>query len=395
MKFYLLVISTLLLSSSFAQKAATLHKKSIVIDTHNDVISGVIIKGKSIETNLLGKAHTDIQRMQEGGIDVQFFSIFCDERYGKNAAFAFANRQIDSLYAIVNRNSSAMQLANNYFDLKRVVSQKKIACMIGVEGGHMIEDNINYLDSLYKRGARYLTLTWNNSTSWATSAKDEVKNPNLAFKGLTPLGKQIVQRMNALGMLVDLSHVGEQTFYDAIATSTKPIIVSHSCVHKLCGHLRNLKDDQIKAVAKNGGVIHLNFYSGFLDSNYMKNKDAFLLQYKPIVDSLKLKGVPEYELEDVVMAMYPKEADKLRPPFELLMQHIDYIKNLVGVDYIGLGSDFDGIESAPIGLDGVQNFPSITEALLNRGYTKKEVEKILGLNFLRVLKANEKNTIKL
>ena len=393
MKFYLLVISALLLSSSFAQKAAKLHKKSIVIDTHNDVISGVIIKGKSIETNLLGKAHTDIQRMQDGGIDVQVFSIFCDERYGKNTAFAFANRQIDSLYAIVNRNPSYMQLANNYSDLKKAVKQHKLACMIGVEGGHMIEDNINYLDSLYKRGARYLTLTWNNSTSWATSAKDEVKNPNLAFKGLTPFGKQIVQRMNALGMLVDLSHVGEQTFYDAIATSTKPIIVSHSCVHKLCGHLRNLKDDQIKAVAKNGGVIHLNFYSGFLDSSYMKNKEAFLLQYKPIVDSLKLKGVPEYELEDVVMAMYPKEADKLRPPFELLMQHIDYIKNLVGADYIGLGSDFDGIESAPIGLDGVQNFPSITEALLKRGYTTTEVKKILGLNFLRVLKANEKNTI--
>ena len=393
MKFYLLVISALLLSSSFAQNAAKLHRKSIVVDTHNDVISGVIIKGKSIETNLLGKAHTDIQRMQEGGIDVQVFSIFCDERYGKNTAFAFANRQIDSLYAIVNRNPSYMQLANNYSDLKNAVKQHKLACMIGVEGGHMIEDNINYLDSLYKRGARYLTLTWNNSTSWATSAKDEVKNPNLSFKGLTPFGKQIVQRMNALGMLVDLSHVGEQTFYDAIATSTKPIIVSHSCVHKLCGHLRNLKDDQIKAVAKNGGVIHLNFYSGFLDSSYMKNKEAFLLQYKPIVDSLKLKGVPEYELEDVVMVMYPKEADKLRPPFELLMQHIDYIKNLVGADYIGLGSDFDGIESAPIGLDGVQNFPSITEALLKRGYTTTEVKKILGLNFLRVLKANEKNTI--
>jgi len=393
MKFYLLVISALLLSSSFAQKAAKLHKKSIVIDTHNDVISGVIIKGKSIESNLLGKAHTDLQRLQDGGIDVQFFSIFCDERYGKNVAFAFANRQIDSLYAIVNRNPSYMQLANNYSDLKKAVKQHKLACMIGVEGGHMIEDNINYLDSLYKRGARYLTLTWNNSTSWATSAKDEVKNPNLAFKGLTPFGKQIVQRMNALGMLVDLSHVGEQTFYDAIATSTKPIIVSHSCVHKLCGHLRNLKDDQIKAVAKNGGVIHLNFYSGFLDSSYMKNKEAFLLQYKPIVDSLKLKGVPEYELEDVVMSMYPKEANKLRPPFELLMQHIDYIKNLVGADYIGLGSDFDGIESAPIGLDGVQNFPSITEALLKRGYTTTEVKKILGLNFLRVLKANEKNTI--
>lgn len=393
MKFYLLVISALLLSSSFAQKAAKLHRKSIVVDTHNDVISGVIIKGKSIETNLLGKAHTDIQRIQEGGIDVQVFSIFCDERYGKNTAFAFANRQIDSLYAIVNRNPSYMQLANNYSDLKKAVKQHKLACMIGVEGGHMIEDNINYLDSLYKRGARYLTLTWNNSTSWATSAKDEVKNPNLSFKGLTPFGKQIVQRMNALGMLVDLSHVGEQTFYDAIATSTKPIIVSHSCVHKLCGHLRNLKDDQIKAVAKNGGVIHLNFYSGFLDSSYMKNKEAFLLQYKPIVDSLKLKGVPEYELEDVVMAMYPKEANKLRPPFELLMQHIDYIKNLVGADYIGLGSDFDGIESAPIGLDGVQNFPSITEALLKRGYTTTEVKKILGLNFLRVLKANEKNTI--
>ncbi len=395
MKFSLLAICCLLVLQSYAQNPMKLHKRSIVVDTHNDVISGVVIKGKSIETNLLGKAHTDIKRMQEGGIDVQVFSIFCDDRYGKNTAFAFANRQIDSLYSIIHRNPSVMQIAGNYANLKKAIQHQKIACMIGVEGGHMIEDSIAYLDSLYKRGARYLTLTWNNSTSWATSAKDEVKNPNLKFKGLTSFGKQVVQRMNALGMLVDLSHVGEQTFYDAIAISSKPIIVSHSCVHKLCGHQRNLKDDQIKAVAKNGGVIHLNFYSGFLDSNYMKNKETFLATYKPIVDSLKQKGVPEYELEDVVMAMYPKEAEKLRAPFELLLKHIDYIRDLVGVDYIGLGSDFDGIESAPIGLDGVQNFPSITEALLLRGYSKKEVEKILGLNFLRVLKANEKNTIKL
>ncbi|MFY8129231.1 MAG: dipeptidase [Chitinophagaceae bacterium] len=395
MKVCHLAFCTLFAIQTIAQNASKLHQKSIVVDTHNDVISGVIIKGKSIETNLLGKAHTDIKRMQEGGIDVQMFSIFCDERYGKNTAFAFANRQIDSLYAIVNRNPNVMQMAYNTKDVNKVVKQQKIACMIGVEGGHMIEDRLDYLDSLFKRGARYLTLTWNNSTSWATSAKDEVKNPNLSFKGLTPFGKQIVQRMNALGMMVDLSHVGERTFYDAIETSTKPIIVSHSCVYKLCGHQRNLKDDQIKAVAKNGGVIHLNFYSGFLDSNYMKNKEAFLANYKPIVDSLKAKGVPEYELEDVVMAMYPKDAEKLRAPFELLLTHIDYIRDLIGVDYIGLGSDFDGIESAPIGLDGVQNFPSITEALINRGYSKKDVEKILGLNFLRVLKANQKNVIKL
>lgn len=395
MKVQSFILCLLWFGSVLAQNAKKIHQKSIVVDTHNDVISGVIIKGKSIETNLLGKAHTDLNRLKEGGVDVQIFSIFCDERYGKNTAFAFANRQIDSLYAIINRNPQSLALTTNYSSIKQTIKQQKIACMIGVEGGHMIEDDINYLDSLYKRGARYLTLTWNNSTSWATSAKDETKNPNLSFKGLNPLGKQIVQRMNALGMLVDLSHVGEQTFYDAISVSTKPIIVSHSCVHRLCSHFRNLKDNQIKAVAKNGGVIHVNFYSGFLDSNYMKSKEAFLVKYKPIVDSLKLSGVPEYELEDVVMAMYPQEAEKLRAPFELLMQHIDYIKNLIGIDYIGLGSDFDGIESAPISLDGVQHFPTVTEALLKRGYTKKEVQKILGLNFLRVLKANEKNTINL
>ena len=256
---------------------------------------------------------------------------------------------------------------------------------MGVEGGHMIEDNLGYLDSFYKRGVRYMTLTWNNSTSWATSAKDETRTDTvLAHKGLTDFGKQVVRRMNELGMLVDLSHVGEQTFWDAIHTTTKPVLVSHSCVYALCPVFRNLKDDQIKAVGENGGVIDVNFYSGFVDSGYARRKEALLASHQRAVDSLKQLKWASYEIEEWVSKQYPAEADALRPPMSKLIDHIDYIVKLIGVDHVGLGSDFDGIESAPKPLDDVTTFPLITKALLERGYSRKDVEKILGGNFERI-----------
>jgi len=236
-----------------------------------------------------------------------------------------------------------------------------------------------------------MTVTWNNSTPWATSALDETtKADSLKHKGLTDFGKQIIKRMNELGMLVDLSHVGEQTFWDAIATTTKPVLVSHSCVYALCPHRRNLKDEQIKAVAKNGGVIHLNFYSGFLDPAFENRSDAFTVKHKKEMDSL-LKVNPEpYFMEVYLFNKYPDEVRGLRPPMSLLLDHLDYIVKMVGVDYVGMGSDFDGVNSLPAGLDGVEDFPKITEELIKRGYSKKDIEKILGGNFLRVFKANEK-----
>jgi membrane dipeptidase len=326
--------------------------------------------------------------MFDGGIDAQVFSIFCDDSYGKGTAFAYANREIDSLYSIAGRNPDKMEIVTTPGSLLRVVKQKKLAAMLGVEGGHMIEDDLNKLDSLFNRGVRYMTLTWNNSTSWATSARDENDHAFIVSPyGLTGFGKQVVKRMNDLGMIVDISHVGEKTFRDVLDIATKPVIASHSSVYSICPVFRNLKDEQIKAVAKNGGVIQLNFYAGFLDSNYARKIKGFIAGHKKEYDSLAAHDLTDLSIYVLLFDKYPEQAPA-RPPLSLLIDHIDYIVKLVGPDYVGLGSDFDGMEFAPVGLDGVEDFPRITEALLKRGYSKKNINKILGGNFMRVFKAN-------
>jgi membrane dipeptidase len=333
--------------------------------------------------------------MKEGGVDAQFFSIWCDGNM-KNP-YAWANREIDTVLAWTNRNPDKMIQAFTANDIIKASKQKKLAVLFGVEGGHMIEDDLNKLDALYKRGVRYMTVTWNNSTDWASSALHEtfpnspeggVSDPN-GKMGLNDFGKQVIKRMNELGMLVDLSHTGEQTFHDVMNIATKPVLVSHSCVYSLCPHRRNLKDEQIKAVAKNGGVIHLNFYSGFLDPAFEARSDAFTLKHKTEMDSM-LKVNPEhYFMEVYLFNKYPDEVKSLRPPMSLLLDHLDYIVKLVGVDYVGFGSDFDGVNSLPAGLNGVEDYPKLTEELLKRGYSKKDIRKILGGNLLRVFKANE------
>jgi membrane dipeptidase len=283
-----------------------------------------------------------------------------------------------------------MVLVRTPAELKKAVREKRLAAMLGVEGGHMIEDKIENLDNLYARGARYLTLTWNNSTSWATSAADETtKKDSLPYKGLTDLGIKIVERMNELGMLIDVSHNGEQTFWDVIKYTKKPIIASHSSVWNLCPHRRNLKDDQIKAIAKNGGVIHVNFYAGFIDSTYDRKSQLLREKHKPEIDALIANGTQPDYARFMIMEKYKNETDAIRPPLSMLIDHIDYIVRLVGVDHVGLGSDFDGIEAGPQELNGVQDFPLVTKALLERGYSKKDIKKILGGNFLRVFKANQ------
>jgi membrane dipeptidase len=375
--------------ASISQTAQQIHERAIVVDTHNDVLSSVTMKGLNIENDLKGRSHSDLGRFKKGGVDVQVFSIFCDERYGRGTAFKYANQEIDSLYAIAARNPGKMRIVTTPSELMQAVKNHLLAAMIGVEGGHMIENNLDNLDSLFKRGARYMTLTWNNSTSWATSARDETaKAFNASPYGLTELGKRIVRRMNELGMIVDVSHVGERTFWDVIQNTTKPIIASHSSVYAICPVFRNLKDEQIKAIAKNGGVVQVNFYSGFLDSNYARKVRKFTGIHKKELDSLVAAKAQEYEINDYFTQKYPSETLSFRPPLSLLIDHIDYIVKLVGPDYVGLGSDFDGIESAPQGLDGVQDFPKITDALLKRGYSRQNIDKILGGNFLRVFKAN-------
>ncbi|RTL57588.1 MAG: membrane dipeptidase [Sphingobacteriales bacterium] len=368
------------------QSYKKLHNKAILVDTHNDIPSATIEKNVKFDSDLKGKTHSDLQRMKEGGIDVQIFSIFCGPEQA--TPYAFANREIDSVYEWTRRNPDKMMIVKNPEQLQQAIKEKKLAAMMGVEGGHMIEDKIENLDKLYERGVRYMTLTWNNSTSWATSAKDETeKKDSLPHKGLTGFGKQVVKRMNELGMIVDISHVGEQTFWDAINTTTKPIIASHSCVWNLCPHRRNLKDEQIKAIGKNGGVIHLNFYAGFIDSTYEKKLNEFKARYKKEIDELIAnKTQPDYAAM-MVAEKHKDEMGSLRPPLSLLMDHLDYIVRLIGVDHVGMGSDFDGIEAPPRELNGVEDYPLITKALLERGYSKKDIKKMLGGNFLRVFKA--------
>lgn len=384
------LLSTLLFclmcSAIVAQNTKKLHEKAILVDTHNDFLSQAVDKGYNFEDNLLGKAHSDLQRMISGGLDVQIFSVWCDARPD---AYAFANREIDSLYAIIGRSNNQLVIAYTPKDIRKNLKNHQQTAMLGMEGGHMIEDDINKLDSLYNRGVRYMTLTWNNSTAWASSAMEESngKIPE-GKRGLNDFGKKVIKRMNTLGMMVDLSHVGEQTFKDAIATSTKPVIVSHSCVWNIDPVFRNLKDDQIDAIKKNGGVICINFNSGFLDSNYVKKSKAFYANKKVEKDSLLKTGLQEFFVDEMLTKKYKAEIENMRPPFSALFDHIDYIANRIGVDYIGLGSDFDGITSAPKELDGIQDFPKITAGLLERGYSPKAIRKILGENVLRVFGKN-------
>ena len=390
-RYILLVLALLMTTTIFSQKYKKIHSGAIVVDTHNDFPSASIQKKVSLDADLLGKTHTDLARLRHGGVDVQIFSIFCGPE--QQHPYVFANREIDSVYEWANRAPNRMTIVRTPGELKQAIKDHRLAAMIGVEGGHMIEDKIENLDALYARGVRYMTLTWNNSTSWATSAADETtKGDSLTHKGLTDLGKKIVLRMNDLGMLIDISHNGEQTFWDVIKLTKKPIIASHSCVWTFCHHRRNLKDDQIKAIAKNGGVIHLNFYAGFLDSTYEKKAAQLLAKHKPEIDSLVAHGTQPDYAGIMTMEKYKEETNAIRPPLSLLLDHLDYIVKLVGVDFVGLGSDFDGIEAGPKELNGVQDFPLITKGLLERGYSKKDVRKILGENFLRVFKANQLGT---
>ena len=374
----------------YAQNANKIHAKAIVVDSHNDILSASIEKKVSMDNDLKGRTHSDLKRFKEGGVDVQIFSVFCDGNQAN--PFAFANREMDTLDAVIKRNPDKIALVRNSKELYQAVKEHKLAAMFGVEGGHMIENSLDNLNKIYDRGARYMTLTWNNSTSWATSAMLETtKKDSLAKaqKGLTDFGKQVVKRMNELGMMVDISHVGEQTFWDVINTTTKPIIASHSNAWTLCPIFRNLKDEQIIAIGKNGGVIDLNFYAGFVDSTYRSKELKFAAAHFKEVDSLKKAGVqPDYALT-IITEKYAAEVQADKPPLRMLLDHLDYIVKLIGVDHVGLGSDFDGIPAAPQQLNDVTSYPILTKALLDKGYSKKDVTKIMGGNILRVLKANE------
>ena len=368
-----------------------IHFDAIVVDTHNDVVQR-ILAGEDISVRTR-HGHSDLPRFKEGGLDVEMFSVWIPPEKTSRSYYDQANEEIDSIESFVRRNPAKVGFGGTEKDIERFVAQGKFVAMLGVEGGHCIEDDMQKLEHLYKRGVRYMTLTWNNSTSWATSAKDETeKGDSLKHKGLTEFGKQVVRKMNGLGMMVDVSHTGEQTFWDVIKASTKPIIASHSSAWALCHHRRNLKDEQLKAVAKNGGVVFINFNPGFIDSTYNAKEQQVDEKNKSRIDSLtkSIKG-DDFIKGQFVAEMMKAEYEPIRPSLKTLIDHFDYVAKLIGVDHVGIGSDFDGISVTPKEMDDVTFLPNITRELLKRGYSADDVKKILGGNFLRVLREVEKH----
>ena len=362
------------------------HKKSFIADTHNDVFLRSMT-GKNILSNL-SESHSDFEKFEEGGVDLQVFSIWVSPIEFEGEYFDRANNMITHLEYLCSRVPSKWSIPYNYQDIIYNDQRDILSCMIGVEGGHAIENDLLKLEKLYNRGMRYLGVTWNNSNDWATSAKDETKKrDSLEFIGLSEFGKEVIRKCNDLGIMIDISHAGDQTVKDILQISNKPIIASHSSVYNICPHYRNLKDDQIYAIKKNGGVIFINFYPGYIDPTFVEKEEKMKKFQKPLIDSVNAiygenTDVGWYKISEELAPHY----QSIVPDLDDVVDHIDYVKNLIGIDHVGIGGDWDGVEVLPKNIENIGKLPALTKVLIDRGYTKKEIRKILGENFKRVFK---------
>ena len=363
-----------------------IHLESFVADTHNDVLLRAMEGQNILEYH--PESHSDLEKFKLGGVDLQVFSIWVSPDEKEKKYFENANDMINKLNFLISRVPKDWGLAKSYQDITFNSRKNKMSCVIGVEGGHIIGRDISKLEALHDRGMRYLGLTWNNSNHIASSAKDETFNINsLSNIGLSNFGSEVIQKCNDLGVIIDVSHAGEQAFWDVVDQSQEPIIASHSSVYALCPHYRNLKDDQIKAIAKTGGAVFINFYPGYIDSTFQQKAEIINMKYEVELDILAEKYDPlsnQYWFEE--MKLLKHEKARIAPSINDVIKHISYIVNLVGVDYVGIGSDYDGVEIMPTGLENVSKLPFLTKKLIEHGYTIREVRKILGGNFKRIFK---------
>lgn len=363
-----------------------IHLESFVADTHNDVLLRAM-EGQNV-LKYHPESHSDLEKFKLGGVDLQVFSIWVSPDEKEKKYFENANDMINKLNFLISRVPKDWGLAKSYQDITYNSRKNKMSCVIGVEGGHIIGRDISKLEALHDRGMRYLGLTWNNSNHIASSAKDETFNRNsLSNIGLSNFGSEVVQKCNDLGVIIDVSHAGEQAFWDVVDQSQEPIIASHSSVYALCPHYRNLKDDQIKAIAKTGGAVFINFYPGYIDSTFQQKAEIINMKYEVELDILAEKYDPlsnQYWFEE--MKLLKHEKARIAPSINDVIKHISYIVDLVGVDYVGIGSDYDGVEIMPTGLENVSKLPFLTKKLIEHGYTIREVRKILGGNFKRIFK---------
>ena len=376
-------------------RAQAIHNSAIVVDTHADTPQRFVDEGFDLgNTGPKDPGHISLEKARAGNLGAEFFSIWVDPETSRGH---FAKRTldlIDSVYEQAERHPDRMMMAYSVADIEQAHRQKKLAALMGIEGGHSIENDIRLLRDYYRLGVRYMTLSWSNTNEWADSSGD-IDDPKVKHHGgLTDFGKQVVVEMNRLGMMVDISHVADKTFWDAIATTKAPVIASHSSARALVDAPRNMTDDMLRAVATNGGVVDVNFYSGFVDQDnwnasqaQKKEHDAALHDF---VEKRTAEGRPPTFIElDQLEREW--QAKLPRPPFKVLIDHIDHIAKVAGIDHVGLGSDFDGVAGAtPQGMDSAADLPKITQALLDRGYSDADIRKILGGNLLRVFREVER-----
>jgi membrane dipeptidase len=365
--------------------ARELHRRSLVVDGHNDLPWEIRTQGSSDFAKIdisksQPKLHTDIARLREGGVGAQFWSVWVPVDLGyKGQALATTLEQIELVKLMLRRYPETFELALTTSDVERIHADGKIASLIGVEGGHCIEESLGTLQRLYDLGARYMTLTHTDTLSWADSGTDEAKSG-----GLSPFGEEVVRTMNELGMMVDLSHVSPETMHDALDVTTAPVIFSHSSARAVADHPRNVPDDVLKRLKEKDGVVMVNFFSGFIVP------EATDITKKGMALERKLRA----EIEDAdrrrqEMRRWFRQNPYPRGTIHDVLDHIDHIAEVAGVEHVGLGSDFDGISVVPEQLEDVSYFPYITQGLLDRGYSEEQIQGILGGNLMRVFRGVE------
>jgi membrane dipeptidase len=374
----LLALATPLAAARKAKIIVKSAPPAITVDTHADTPTEFLDHPFDLGV-LNSRGHFDYPRMKAGGLDAEFFAAYVPAKYANKGAAAYCMKIMETIHEMADNYPAWVRFATSTAGIRAAVAENRRAILIGIEGGHAIEDSLDLLRAFYRFGARYMTLTHTNTNNWADSSTDEAKH-----NGLSPFGKQVVLEMNRLGMLVDISHVADKTFYDVVEVSKAPVIASHSSSRALASAPRNMTDDMLRALAKNGGVAMVNFYPVFLSDEVAKASKAREEKLKPDIAALKAKDTnegPEYQ-EGVRKLMAANPLPKVS--WTVIVDHIDHMVKVAGIDHVGIGSDFDGIPSVPEGMEDVSKLPAIPAELKRRGYSDTDIRKIMGENFMRV-----------